>query len=300
MSKKFSRNARDIAGVTFFRFCSLINRVLPLGIIYKFSDFMGAFMYAVVRKFRETSLESLAIAFGDTLPDEERIKIAKDTMKNFARVGLEILAYAHKDVFLDKYVTVEGQEHIKKAIQRGNGIVALTAHFGNFPVMCMKLVKLGYKVSVMMRPIKDQRLDREVKSIRDKKGVATIYSYPRDEAVKKSMDTLRRNEILVMQMDQNFGTGGIRVDFFGKQAATARGPVVFALRTGATLLPMFIVRDKEDPRRQKIFVEEGRVLKKGGGEDVIAEYVQEFTKLAEKYIRKYPDQWGWMHRRWKS
>ena len=101
-------------------------------------------------------------------------------------------------------------------------------------------------------------------------------------------------------LDQNFGSqGGIYVDFFGQKAATATGPVIFALRTGAPIVPMFTIREGKEKHR--VIIEEPmELIKKETDEETIYFNTVRITNLIEKYIRKYPDERGWMHRRWKS
>jgi len=111
---------------------------------------------------------------------------------------------------------------------------------------------------------------------------------------------LRNNELVFIPLDQNFGSGGgVYVEFFGRKAATATGPVVFAKRTGATILPMFVVRQEDD--RHKVIIEPLLQLEDIEDEKKSVEVnTAKITKVIEKYIRQYPQEWGWMHRRWKS
>ncbi len=302
MSKNYRKRFRYILGWIFFKFFYFSIGVFPLRVVHKFSDFLGIMAYSLVKRFRKTSLESLDIAFGKGLSSQEKVNIAKNTMKDFMKLGLELLVFCRRPHLLKRYIHLEGKKYLDQALKEGKGVVGLTAHFGNFPLMCLKLASLGYKVNVMARPARDERMDREITSLREKAGVKTIYSYPRQRAVKESLEVLRGNEILVIQMDQHFGTGGVGVDFFGRKAFTAKGPVVFALRSGARVVPMFIIRDSRDSRFQKVIIEPPQELMRRmqNLEKTIINYVQEFTNLVEYYIRKYPDHWGWMHRRWKS
>ena len=116
----------------------------------------------------------------------------------------------------------------------------------------------------------------------------------------KSLRVLRRNGLLFIPIDQNFGgEGGVFVDFFGRKAATAPGPAVFSSRTGAPILPMFIVREGDD--NHKIIIEKPVVLENvGDDKESVRHNMSKVTAIVEKYIRKYPHEWAWMHRRWKT
>ena len=150
-----------------------------------------------------------------------------------------------------------------------------------------------------MRPMRDERVERLFSGIRNRLGLRTIYSQPRKACVNTTLRALKNNEIVCIQLDQNFGTGGVFVNFFGQKAATATGPVVFALRTKAALVPSFIVRDG-DNRHRIIFEPEFNLEREGNFDNTAQVNIQCLTAIIESYIRRYPDHWGWIHRRWKT
>jgi KDO2-lipid IV(A) lauroyltransferase len=162
-----------------------------------------------------------------------------------------------------------------------------------------RLAVEGYKSAGIMRPMRDLRVEKLFLKKRQKFGVKTIYSQPRDACVNNTIQSLRNNELVFIPIDQNFGTSGIFVNFFGRKAATATGPVIFAQRTGAVLIPCFILRQEDD--RHKIVFGPALDLKKGNSpQETILINIQRLTDIIESYIRKYPAEWGWIHRRWKS
>ncbi len=150
-----------------------------------------------------------------------------------------------------------------------------------------------------MRPMRDAKVEKIFFEKRKKFGVKTIYSQPRDECVNNTISALRNNELVFIPIDQNFGTGGVFVNFFGERAATATGPVILAQRTKAALLPCFIIRLPHDKHRI-IFEPELELIEGKDPQDTIAINIQRLTDIIESYIRKYPAEWGWIHRRWKS
>jgi len=175
----------------------------------------------------------------------------------------------------------------------------VSAHFGNFPLMMSRLAVAGYKVVGIMRPMRDKRVEKFLMERRARLSIKTIYSQPRNVCVNDTIKSLRNNEIVFLPLDQNFGTGGIFVDFFGQKAATATGPVILARRSGAVLLPCFIIRQEDD--RHKIIFEPALDLAEGkDSHDSVLLNIQKLTSIIEFYIRKYPAEWGWIHRRWKS
>jgi len=277
----------------------LIFKILPKKSIYGFADFIAKLGYAIAGKKRKHTLESLNIAFGKEKDQKELKQIAQDSFKYMARGVFELLHLVENPHLISQSVRMEGKENLDKAIAEAKGIVCVTAHFGNFPLMLFKFVCDGYKTNCLMRRMRDQQVEDIFHKKRTRAGIKTIFTTPRPECINKSLKALRDNELLFMQLDQNFGTGGVFVDFFGKKAATATGPVVFTMRTGSPILPMFMVRNKDNTHR--LIIEPPLHLEeKSTREETIIVNVARITKTIEGYIRKYPEEWGWIHRRWKS
>jgi len=117
--------------------------------------------------------------------------------------------------------------------------------------------------------------------------------------VNNTIAALRNNELVFIPIDQNFGTGGVFVNFFARKAATATGPVILAQRTGAAIIPCFIIREPDD-KHKIIFEAELELLEGKDPQEAILINIQRLTDIIESYIRRYPAEWGWIHRRWKS
>ena len=293
---KFQRAmARNGLYSTYFLF-----KWLPFWVINGISNTMIQIGYSLTKKHRNIARDSLNIAFEGHKSDKETGQIVKKCFKNLGQSMIEMLyMMAHPDK-LDEKVFVEGKKHLDDALEKGNGVVAVTAHFGNFPMMMLYFAHKGYDISTIVRPARDKELEAFLCRKRTELNVNTVYALPRQKCVSQSISALRNNGVLFVPLDQNFGNGkGVYVDFFGQKAATATGPVVFALRTKAVILPMFIIRQSDN--RHKIVIEPPVEVEIHENEDkTIAGNISKITKLIESYIRKYPHEWGWMHRRWKS
>jgi KDO2-lipid IV(A) lauroyltransferase len=152
---------------------------------------------------------------------------------------------------------------------------------------------------MVVRRMRDEKMEEYFQAKRKLLGVEAIYSQPRRECIQRCLEVLSSGKVLFIQLDQNFGSGGVFVDFFDQKAATATGPVVFALRTGAPIVPLFIVRQKDNSHR--IIIEpEFRLEEQADQHQTIVVNIARITKIIERYIRDYPQEWGWIHRRWKS
>ncbi len=298
-SKKIRKGISRFFGWLGLSFCSLIIKVLPGSWLYGFAQGIAALGYSIARKQKKTALEGLAIAFGREKSDEELERIAKDCFTFMVKSGAELIFLLDRFALLKERIQIVGKEKLSAALSKGKGVILVSGHFGNFPLMLARLALEGYKTASIMRQMRDSRVEKLFLAKRSRLKVNTIYSQPRKACVENSLRSLRNNELLFIPIDQNFGTGGVFVDFFGKKAATATGPIVLAQRTKATILPCFIVRQKDDTH--KIIFEPPLDLEEGKtNQETVLINIQRLTNIIESYIRKYPSQWGWIHRRWKS
>ncbi len=297
--KKLRKNLSYFAGWLGLTTCSLIIKIIPARYLYDFARNISYLWYRLALKQRKIALESLALALGQEHTARKLEQIAKDCFTLIAKGAVELLFLMDRPQLLRKHVHLSGKEHLDQALARGKGVILVSAHFGNFPLLMAKLSLEGYKVAGIMRPMRDSRVEKMFLEKRKRLNIKTIYSQPRNTCVSNTIGALRDNEIVFIPIDQNFGTAGVFVEFFGRKAATATGPVVFAQRTKAALLPCFIVRQRDDTHR--IIFEPAIQMREGkNAEETITFNIQRLTTIIETYIRKYPAEWGWVHRRWKS
>jgi KDO2-lipid IV(A) lauroyltransferase len=200
---------------------------------------------------------------------------------------------------LQKAVYLEGKEYLEQALAKAKGVIILTAHLGNFPLMSLRLAKEGYLTNFVIRPLRDEKAGEYIHNLRTQAGVKTIFSYPRDVCVHGITQTLKNNELVLMQMDQNFGTGGVWVKFFGTLAATPVGPIMFALRTKAAIVPAYIYRKEYGVHCIGILPSVPLTITNNRNETILLNAIQ-FTRIIEAWIKEWPEQWGWIHRSWKS
>ncbi|MCK9594337.1 MAG: lysophospholipid acyltransferase family protein [Candidatus Omnitrophica bacterium] len=297
--KKIKRVFANILSSIALIACSLIIRHISRKNLYLFAEKLGTVGYWLLARHRRVAFEGLSHAFGKTKSPAEIKKIARDCFIYMAKSSSELAFVIGRPGFIRSSSTIEGQEHLDQALAKGKGVILVSGHFGNFVLMLAKLSIDGYKTSVIMRPLKNRQIEGLFETDRAKLDINTISSIPRTACVANTIKALRENRLLLIPLDQNFGTSGVYVDFFGRKAATATGPVVLAQRTGAAILPCFIIRQKDDTHR--IVFEPALDLLKGKDEaETIVNNIQRITKIIESYIRRYPQEWSWIHRRWKS
>ena len=256
----------------------------------------------LIRRKKQIVLENLRTAFGGEKTDQEINSILTGYFDTMGFGMIELVYFLDRPEKIMEKVTIQGKKHLDEALSKGQGAILLSAHFGDFILMYLRMALAGYKVNCIMRRMKDKQFEDYISDYLNKNGVRKIYSLPHRQCVAHSLKSLHENQILFILLDQNYGEeGGVFVDFFGKPAATATGPVIFSYRSGASILPAFIVRDGAGGRH-KIIIDPPVRLE--AAQDVQSRLVRNtalLTKIIEGYIRRYPCEWGgWMHRRWKS
>jgi len=280
---------------------SALVKVMPrdMRLLYGFARNFSIIGYHIASKHRNVAFEGLSAAFGNTKSFKELEQISRDCFTFMVKSAIELIYLMDRPDLIKHRVALENKEHLLAAVRKGRGVILVSAHFGNFPLMLARLSLEGFHTGGIMRHMRDQRVEQLFLEKRKRLKIRTIYANPRKACVEESIHALRNNELLFIPLDQNFGTGGIFVDFFGRKAATATGPVVLAMRTKAAILPCFIVRNSDDTHKI-IFEPEFLLQEKADHEENIQNNIQKLTSIIESYIRRYPAEWGWIHRRWKT
>ncbi len=274
--------------------------LLPINSLSFYGEKIGLLVYLLYRKRRKIALNNLVLALGKEKTCEEIDWICRETFKNIGKGMLEIgRCLDYDESYLKNFIRLEGKEHLDQALSLGKGVIALSAHFGNFPLMCVRLVKEGYPFSLVARDPENPKLARFINSARERIGMESIPDKPRMTCVSRCLNALKQNRVLFIQIDQNAPATEAWVDFFGYLVPTFKGPVIFSLRTGAPILPMFILRESD--RLHRILIHPAYGLKLTGNmSHGIIENIARLTKIVESVIREHPEQWWWIHKRFKK
>ena len=271
---------------------------IPRSVNWKLADVVGWLWYRLDSKHRHIALRNLEIAYGDELGEQERKMICRNTFSHLARVALE-LPYVHKMAATDieRFVTFVGTEHLREALQEGRGALVLTSHFGNWEMMAVAFSLVHYPVHLVVRLLDNPTLDRLVNGIRSRGGNQMI---PKKGSVRKVLRLLRQGEAIGLLIDQNVDWyDGVFVPFFKEIACTNKALSVLALRTNAPVVPAYNVR-QPDGRYKVIFEPEVKLIRTGDTTRDIEENTARFNRILEGYIRLHPEQWFWLHQRWKT
>ena len=195
------------------------------------------------------------------------------------------------------FVEVEGLENLKKALEKNRGIILFGAHFGNWELSVIAISLLLKPLIVIYRPLDSGILDDLVMTVRSSTGNAPI---PKDRAMRQMLRSIKKNEILGILLDQNVAwQEGVFVDFFGRPACTNNGLALLALHTNAPVIPGYVLR-LENGKYRLVVKEEMQIVHTGNEDEDILINTQNFTRVIEDIIRQQPDQWLWIHQRWKT
>jgi KDO2-lipid IV(A) lauroyltransferase len=272
----------------------------PLNISTSLSEKLGRVSYYFVSKYRNRAMRNLQRAFGHTKSRKERKRICRSIAKNAFKDIIEVFYSTGPDQsrIADK-ISISGEEKLKEALTRGRGVIAVSAHLGNFSLLGFGLVCRGYPVHVVIRAVRVQEIENILHEYRKKQGTNFIFTKPSQECVKKMLRALRNNEVICLLVDQAKKHGSVFADFFGRPAATTITPALLSLRTGAPVVPLFIIRREDDTHH--IFIEPAIEVELTDDHDEnIFRITSEINRIIQSYVEKYPAQWSyWTARRWK-
>jgi Kdo2-lipid IVA lauroyltransferase/acyltransferase len=276
---------------------SSLAKSFPRG-VYWLSDRLAVAGFYCFRGFRQKSISNLQVAFGDGMERSEVSRIARQSLRSFFRACVEIAALIDaSDEEISAKIVVDGREHLQAALEKGNGVLLLSAHLGNFFLLGTRLAVEGFPTYVLVNQPRDgqfaQLMDEYRLQIRQK----TIHARPRQEALNQLNAVFRRNQIAVVIADEYRKGSGVQVALMGRTVIARRGPATLALRTGAAVVPAYVIRQGEETLRL-IIEPELELVRSGKGKAEIEENTIRMTDWLERTIRKYPDQWNWSNIRW--
>jgi len=258
---------------------------------------IGRLLFTFDKKHRRIATDNVSRAFG-RLPQSTAVyTIVRQVFNNLGTMLFEIAwAGGLAPELYAKYFSISGAEHYSRAMKKGKGALLLTAHMGNWELFSIIAHMAGIQANVVYRPLDNQALDDVVKQIRCRFGAELI---PTKRAIFKMVKALKKQECVAMLMDQNVDWyNGVYVDFFGRRACTNKGLAMIALRTGAPVVPVFMLRTDGGYRAE--VCPEIPLIRTGDKQKDIELNTEQYNQAIEAIIRKYPDQWFWVHQRWKT
>jgi KDO2-lipid IV(A) lauroyltransferase len=254
--------------------------------------------FHLARRQRRAGMRNLELAFPEK-SEHQRLQILRGCFQNLGRLLVEFSHFPELTrENIAKYVDVDGFANYAEAVRRGRGVIYLTGHLGAWELGSFSQSIFGYPLKFVVRPIANSRVEALISHYRTLGGNAPIH---RRNAGREILQALRRNEAVGILFDQNTTRSeGVFADFFGIPAATTPAIATFALRTGAAVVPAFLIWDANLKKHRLTFAPAVEIIETGDKAHDIVENTKRFNQVLECYVRKYPDQWLWIHRRWKT
>ena len=282
----------------FIRFLIFASNLLPRKIWLAFCGFLGRVAYVFSPLPRDRSIFHLGLAFDKEKSPREIVDLSKEMFvmlgKNAGDILRSLKVKSLSD--LDKFLTTYGLENYEKAHAKGKGVMFLTSHLGAFDLQITNMALRGLNPNIIGTALKDDRLNELLLKYRNAFGAIAIE---RGKESVRLFKALKSGNSIAILIDQDTKVKSRFVNFFGMPAATPIGATILALRTGAAVVPTYIFLDNKGQQQMHILPEIPLVIT--GDEEIdLVVNTQLFTDFTEKIVREHPEQWVWMHERWKT
>ena len=281
----------------FLKALSRLVCLLPYACVVRLGRALGFLYWYIAPKQRRRGIRQMKERLG--LSQDEAVAVMRRLCGNLGQTFLEIMFTPKLDAQrIVQLVEIENREYLEEAVARGNGVVFLTAHIGNWEWLGAALSMTGFPMtSVIKRQPNDQHT-RLLNEYRERVGIE-IFARGTAELVGAAK-AMKKGKILGFLADQDAGVDGVFLDFFGKPASTPLGPAVFARKFKAPVMPVFIVH-KPDYSGHRVLIYPPLEYENTGDEkENLRQLTLKMTQLLEEVIREHPDEWIWFQKRWNT
>ena len=255
-------------------------------------------LYVLLPRLRKTADVNLRIAFPDW-SDAQRESVIARMLRNLGWMAAEFARlpkYTKQNI--EQIVVLDAHENFLEGQRRGKGVLYLTGHIGAWELSSFAHALYGFPLQYMARPIENKRIDALVNAYRSLSGNQPIF---KNESARTMLKILKDAGTIGILADQNtMPEESVFVDFFGKPASTTTGIARLALHTDAAVVPGYAVWDESLQKYRLRFETPVELIRTGDAERDVLENTQKFAKVLEEIIRRYPDQWIWVHGRWNT
>jgi Kdo2-lipid IVA lauroyltransferase/acyltransferase len=290
-SKRILKNIVFRVEYTALLTLSSIFTALPEGALYAFAKVLGIFVFECVRIRRKVTFENLQASFGEEKTERELKRIAREAYINITITFAEMLLFPKLHNRVLEMVDLEEVHLVREAAAKGRGVMLISGHFGSWEMNGASMTTSGIPVVIVAKRQANPYVDAWITRYRKELNMSIIGT---GAPVKQLVRALRNGEVVGLISDQNAGKRGVFVPFFGRPASTTRGAAELALRYGAPLLACMTVRLRQG--KYKTLVRDVEIR----SDDTVESLTARYTKVMEDIIRLYPEQYFWMHRRWKT
>jgi KDO2-lipid IV(A) lauroyltransferase len=281
----------------FVKFLIAVSNLLPRSVWLGYCGWLGKVYYFFSGKTRRVVQKHLSMAFPEK-SSTEIMQLSKNVFKMLGKNAGEILRASKIETLpqLEKILVTHGIENYEEANKKGKGVIFLTCHMGAFDLQVTNMALRGLNPNIIGTPLKDRRLNDLLWKYRNQHGAIAIE---RGKETFRMIKVLKSGGSLALLIDQDTKVKTVFVNFFGIQAATPVGATMMAMKTGASVVPTYVHLADDGLQHMHILPAVPMRITDNEEEDMIYN-TQVLTSLIEGWIRKYPDQWVWMHKRWKT
>ena len=270
---------------------------LPLAYLRQLGRLIGRLFFLIGTRHRTIAIKNLTYAFGHKKGTDEIRNIARKVFESLMQIPFEmtlIPRLQRKD--MESLIKVEGLHHLDRAYRKGRGVLVLTGHIGNWELIPAVVSLLKYPISIVARPLNLKPLDIFVSKLRTWHEGKII---PKKFSMRTVLKSLQQGDLVGVLLDQNANRrDGVFVDYFGRPASTTKGFALLALKIKAPIVPVFLVRTN---KQYKIWsMPEVPLSESGDKTKDIEVNTQAYTRIIESVVRQYPEQWFWLHQRWRT
>ncbi len=294
MKKRIKNTLIYCAIVVFIKILRLMNRETSIS----FMRYIGRLAFIFAKHERNNTLKHLRQSYCDEKTPEEILELGKNIFLNISACAADAvrLPVLVADGTIDRIIDIENFDRFKDYVAQGDGVILMTGHFGNWELLGTWLVREGINLKVVAKKSYDPRLDKLIVDYRNQAGYANTA---RGNAVKAVVKGLMNGDVFGLLFDLDTKVKGVFVDFFGRPAHTATIPVVLSKQLGSPVVPVFIKLNKDFTYKIMCF-DALEFVDTGDEANDIVTNTQICSDFYEKMIRLYPEQWIWMHKRWKK
>lgn len=273
-------------------------RILPRGAARGVGTALGAVAWHTVPRLRQVGMRNLQLAFPEW-PEAKRGEVLRRVYRN---LGWQLAEFCQMPKYTrdssGEFIRYEGLEHYLSARERGRGVMIVTGHLGAWELSSFWHSLMGYPMAMVIRRLDHAGVDGLVNGIRCLHGNRVLH---KDDFARGLIGSMRKGETVGILMDTNMTPPqGVFVPYFGRLACTASGLARVARKTGAAVLPGFLLWEAAERKYVLHFGPEIEVAADGQEDEDAVTNTARFTAVIEAYVRRYPDQWLWVHRRWKT
>lgn len=288
----------DVLYLSLFRFFQFVIRVIPERPRRSILRSLAALIYRFDFSHKHIAKVNLDLAYGDTMPLKEKQRIIRKTYENllFNLADFVENQTISKEALLSK-VTFIDEHHLAASQKEGRPIILITAHYGSWETLPLSLAaRYNLSIDVVGRPLPSRVMDDILRRNREQFNIRVI---DKTGAMRPMINTLKSGRILGLLVDQNVGKGPI-VDFFGREASHVPTVAQLAFKFDAIVIPVFLTSAEDHSSHRVRFYPPIEITRTDNIEDDIIRHVQAQASITEKIVREFPEQWFWLHKRWKN